>query len=128
MAGNKWTVARAARYARDARIATAAYLREAPVARTWQISKLMRAHQVHTAHLGQPEAATMLLFGGLGYRPPFPSAWPEAADLIVTDEAHCLDRAHLYGLTPQMCDGVGAAALRRPVEDLQVRVAVDLPR
>ncbi|WP_144082828.1 MULTISPECIES: hypothetical protein [unclassified Micromonospora] len=127
MAGNKWTVARAARYARDARIATAAYLREAPVARTWQISKLMRAHQVHTAHLGQPEAATMLLFGGLGYRPPFPSAWPEAADLIVTDEAHCLDSAQLYVLTPQMCDVVVAAALSLTVEDLQLLDADDLP-
>lgn len=126
-ARKKWTLAGAARAAREARIATAAHLRTAEVARQWQMVKLVRAHQVHSAHLGHRDAATMFLFGGLGYRPPYPKDMRAAADMIVRDEARYLAEAELYVLTPDMCDVVVAAAQSLTLEDLQLVDADDLP-
>lgn len=116
-----------ARAARQARIATVEHLRHAPIARTWHLGKLWEAFQLHTENLGSRHAATLMLFGGLGYRPPYPTSWPAAAELIVADEARYLAKADLYILTPQMCDVVVAAAHTVTVDDLQLLDADDLP-
>src|SRR3954471_14177810 len=113
-----WTVAGAARYARDARVATEAHLRRSAIARQWHVSKLIDAYQFHVQHLGNRAAARTLLFGGLGFTPPYPSNWDSASDLIVTEEADVLAAVDLYVLTPQMCDVVVAAALTLTPEDL----------
>lgn len=122
-----WTLAGAARAAREARIATVKFTGEAPIARRWHVSKLLNAYQYHLAHLGDREAARVMLFGGLGYRPPFPDDWPSAVEMVLADEARYLAEAELYVLTPQMCDVVIAAALSLTREDLELAGEEDLP-
>jgi hypothetical protein len=104
MAGKRdkaWSVAGAARSGREARIATVRHLRDAPIARLWQMTRLQAAYQLHASHVGHPAAARLVLFGGMGYRPPYPADWQAAADLIVGDEAGYLSQADLYILTPR---------------------------
>ncbi len=61
----EWTAVGAAR---DARIATVDFFRAAPIARSWQASKLLGSYQVKVTHLGGHEAeAALLLFTGMGY-------------------------------------------------------------
>jgi hypothetical protein len=122
-----WTVAGAARSAREARIATVKYLHDAPIARVWEMVKLQGAYQLHTAHLGHAPTARALLFGGMGYRPPFPDDWASAAETVLADEARYLAEADLYVLTPQMCDVVVAAAQTLTREDLELATEEDLP-
>jgi hypothetical protein len=88
------------------------FFREAPIARSWQASKLLGAYQVKVTHLGghQAEAAS-LLFTGMGYSESWrPGNWMEAAEQVVTDEAQNMAGADLYILSPHMCDVVIAAA------------------
>jgi hypothetical protein len=125
--GKGWSLTSAARAAREARIATAKHLGETPIARLWEMSKLQRAYEIHAAHLGHPPSALALLFGGLGYQPPFPSDWGPAAELVVGDEACYVAQADLYILTPQMCDVVIAAAQSLTREDLELISEDDLP-
>jgi len=122
-----WSLAKAATSARDARIATARYLRDAPIARLWQMTRLQAAYQLHATHTGYPTAAQVVLFGGMGYQPPYPADWQAAADLVVGDEARYLSEADLYILTPQMCDVVIAAAQSLTVADLDLLSEDDLP-
>jgi hypothetical protein len=124
---NERSLAGAARSARDARIATVKYQRNAPIARLWQSAKLQRAFQLQLAHVGDPDVAGALLFGGLGYKPPFPSNWEAAAELVLADEAQYLAAADLYILTPQMCDVVIAAAQTLTRQDLEMVGEDDLP-
>ena len=91
------------------------------------MGKLQRAHQFQAASTGDPGTATALLFGGLGYRPPFPADWLAAAELVLADEARYLAEADLYILTPQMCDVVIAAAQTLTREDLELLSKDDLP-
>jgi hypothetical protein len=63
-----WSVAGAARSARETRIATVRHLRDAPIARLWQTTRLQAAYQLHASHVGHPAAAQVVLFGGMGYR------------------------------------------------------------
>jgi hypothetical protein len=84
-ATREWTAVGAARAAREARIATVEFFREAPIARSWQASKLLGAYQVKVAHLGghQAQAAALLLFTGMGYAESWrPGNWIEAAEQI----------------------------------------------
>jgi hypothetical protein len=130
MAGKQdraWSVAGAARSARETRIATVRHLREAPIARLWQMTRLQAAYQLHASRVGHSAAAQLVLFGGMGYRPPYPADWQQAADLIVGDEARYLSGADLYILTPQMCDVVIAAAQSLTVADLELLSEDDLP-
>jgi hypothetical protein len=132
MAGRKkiteWTAAGAARAAREARIATVGFLREAPIARAWQAQKLMSAFRVKVAHLGQEEAAASLLFTGMGYAQSWrPAHWMEAAERVLADEARYLAEADLYILSPQMCDVVIAAAQTLTRDDLSLITEDDLP-
>lgn len=60
-------MAGAARFAREARIATVRHLQTAPIAQMWELVSLQSAYQMHLAHLGSPEAAWGQLFGGLGF-------------------------------------------------------------
>lgn len=122
-----WTLVGAARAAREARIATAEYLRYARVARPWEMGRLLSAFQLHAAHLGDEQAALMMLFTGMGYRPPFPTDWQQATDLVLTDEARYLDEAELYILSPQMCDVALAATATLTAQDLQLLDVDDLP-
>jgi hypothetical protein len=123
-----WSVAGAARFAREARIATVRHQRTAPVARMWEMANLQSAYQMHLAHLGSPEAAWGQLFGGLGYAGRFAAGWEEAVSIFMADEARYLADADLYVLTPQMCDTVIPAALNLTVDDLTLIDAGDLPR
>ena len=113
--------------AREARIATAAWTRTAPIARQWEMAKLMHAYEVHHTHLGNDEAAQMMLFSGLGFRRPYPTSWPEAARQLLDDEATVLAGSDLHILTPDMCDVVVAAAQSLTIEDLQFLTVEDLP-
>ena len=122
-----WSLAGSARSAREARIATVRHLRHAPVARLWQAARLLSAYQLHLAHTDHPAAARTLLFGGMGYRPPFPADWAAAAEMVLTDEARYLAEADLYVLTPQMCDVVIAAAQSLTAHDLELLSDDDLP-
>jgi len=123
----EWSLNGAARAAREARIATVKHLSEAPIARLWHMGKLQRAYQLQAASVGDSAAATALLFGGLGYQPPFPSDWQAATEMVVTDEARYLAKADLYILTPNMCDVVVAAAQTLTREDLELLSEDDLP-
>jgi hypothetical protein len=123
----EWSLTGAARAAREARIATVKHLSEAPIARLWHMGKLQRAFQLQAASVGDRGAATALLFGGLGYRPPFPSNWQAAAEMVLADEARYLAESDLYVLTPHMCDVVIAAAQTLTREDLELLSEDDLP-
>lgn len=123
----EWSLAGAARAAREARIATVRHLRDAPIARRWEMGKLQRTFQFQAASVGDRAAATFLLFGGLGYRPPFPTDWHAATEMIMADEARYLAEADLYILTPQMCDVVIAAAQSLTTDDLELVSEDDLP-
>ena len=125
--GKTWTLPGAARAARDARIATARYLRTAQVARVWEMGSLIRAYQIQLAHVGDPAEARTLLFGGMGYRPPFPADWHAAAEMVVGDEARYLAEADLYILTPEMSDVVVAAAQPLTRKHLELVGEDDLP-
>jgi hypothetical protein len=103
------------------------YLRDAPIAQVWEIVKLQGAYQLHTAHLGHAPTARALLFGGMGYRVPFPDDWALAAEMVLADEARYLAEADLYILTPQMCDVLTAAAQSLTREDLELASEDDLP-
>jgi hypothetical protein len=74
-----WSLAGAARFAREARISTVRYLRDAPIARVWELGKLQSAYAYHLAHLRDPDVAWAQLFGGMGYRAPYPAGWEQAA-------------------------------------------------
>ena len=102
----KWSVTGGARFAREARIATVRYLRDAPIARPWHLSKLWARSGITWPTSGNQAAAWATLFGGLGYRPPWPASWQEAIETILGDEARYLAEADLYVLTPQMCNVV----------------------
>ncbi|MEX5635732.1 hypothetical protein AB1460_24590 [Parafrankia sp. FMc2] len=122
-----WTQAGAARAAREARIATIDFLAHAPIARGWHLNRLVSAYQVHETHTGSRDAAAALLFGGMGYRPPYPRTWAETVEMVLTDEARHLTEADLYVLSPQMCDVVVAAAESLTIEDLRLVDPDDLP-
>lgn len=123
----QWSLTGGARDARDARIATVRHLREAPIARLWHMTKLHRAYQLHLASTGDRRAAAALLYGGMGYLPPYPADWEAGADMVVGDEARYLAAADLYVLAPQMCDVVIAAAQALSREDLELASEDDLP-
>ncbi len=121
-----WSLNASARFARDARIATVAHLRDAEIARRWHARKMIRAWDVHMANFGDETSATVMLLGGLGYEPPYPPHWYAAADRLLSDEARFLAEADLYVLTPQMCDVVVAAALSLTAKDLELLDPDDL--
>jgi hypothetical protein len=127
VAGKTWSLVGAARFAREARTSMAAHMQTAAIARQWRKSKMMRAYDVHATNFRSREAARAMLFGGLGYRPPYPAGWDEAADLVILHEARCLAAAGLYVITPQMCDVVIAAAQSLTVDDLKLVDEEDLP-
>ncbi|WP_030453278.1 hypothetical protein [Herbidospora cretacea] len=126
-----WSMTGAARSAREARIATVAYLQTAPIARTWEMGKLLQTHRLQLAHLapqgGNEATATALLFGGMGYRPPYPTDVRSAAEMVLADEARYLAEAELYVISPQMCDVVIAAAQTLTLQDLELLDEQDLP-
>lgn len=123
----QWTIAGAARAARDARLATVKYLSRSELAVRLQLDKLVQAYQVRLPAFGGNPSSTMLsLFGGMGYDRP-PSDWHAAAEMVVADEARCLAQAQLYVLSPHMCDVVVAAAQSLTTEDLYLIDETDLP-
>ncbi|MGP4030319.1 hypothetical protein [Actinomadura sp. 3N407] len=124
----KWTQAHAARTARDARIATATHLADAPIASTWHATKLVAGYRHQLAHVeNDKQVAAALLFGGMGYEPPFPQDWNAAAERVVADEAQHLAAAELFIMSPQICDVVIAAAQALEPDDLELLDAEDLP-
>jgi hypothetical protein len=124
----RWSVRSAARFARDARSGTVEHLRTAPIARRTQEAKLARAFSIHRAAFdGRRDKATVLLFGGMGYRPPYPTELPAAAEMVVADEGRVLAGADLYVMTPDMCDVVVAAASTLTADDLHLFDEDDLP-
>lgn len=127
MAGKSWSMAGAARYAREARISTVAYLQSAPIARELRQVNLTRAYEIHLASVRRHEAALDLLLGGLGYRRPYPAGWHATAEVLTSDEARVLAGADLYVISPQMCDVVVAAAQSLTRDDLQLLAEDDLP-
>ncbi|MGC4939311.1 hypothetical protein [Kribbella sp. DT2] len=126
-----WTAAGAARAARESRIATAGFLREAELAYEMQAHRLMDLHQVKTAHLGagQESAALQLMVAGYGYDPEswMPANFAQFGAMVTTDQGSDLASADLYILSPQMCDVVVAAALSLSFDDLSLMAKEDLP-
>lgn len=122
-----WTSIGAARFAREARIATVTHLRDHPIARQWHANKLYRAFRVHAASVGDEAFAQALLLGGLGYDPPYPRDLASATGLVLRDQADRLAAADLYVLSPEMCDVLVAAALSLSIEDLSLLDPDDVP-
>lgn len=131
-----WTAAGGARIARDARIATAGFLRDAPAAREWELTKLKTSYQATVSSLRRqgapnPDAramATSLLLTGLGYPKEWkPTDWSEVTERSITDEARYLAEADLYVISPQMADVVTAAAQSLTIDDLTLMTEDDLP-
>jgi hypothetical protein len=102
-------------------------MQTAPIARQLRQHKMTRAYAIHLANFSSRDAAMDMLFGGLGYRRPYPNDWAEAAELLTSDEARHLAGADLYVVTPEMCDVVIAAAQSLTPEDLQLLAEDDLP-
>jgi hypothetical protein len=121
----QWTLAGAARSARDARIASAAFLATPAMAR-WHQLRLMSAYAYHKHHRGDHDLALGQLYGGMGYRPPYPG-WQDGSAMVLADEARYLAEADLYVVSPEMCDVVVAAALTLDVTDLSLITPEDLP-
>ena len=85
----KWTAAGAARLVREARIATARYMRDAETGQLWEMTRLAEAYTVWLEHLRaqvaelspQPDddtvrgTASALLFGGSGLTAPYPASF-----------------------------------------------------
>lgn len=122
----EWSLTGAARAAREARIASARFL-SAPVMTEWHANRLISSFETHRAHHGDPGTATGVLFGGLGYLPPYPVNWVEASNLVLGDETRYLSAADLYVLSPEMLNVVVAAALTLTVDDLALIAEDDLP-
>jgi hypothetical protein len=131
-----WTAAGGARAARDARIATSRFLREAPIARRWHAAKFQTAHQVRVEHLRTQTSseevahntASALLVTGMGYPASWrPADWTELVDTVLDDESRHLAEADLYVVSPRMCDVVVAAAQTLTLEDLTLLAEDDLP-
>jgi hypothetical protein len=120
-----WTLAGAARAAREARIATVRYL-QTPAALVWEMGRLAYSQQIHLADSGDPAEAAGRLFGGMGYSD-VPSTLDEATRMVLADEARYLAEADLYVLTPEMCDVVVAAAQALTRDDLESMSEDDLP-
>jgi hypothetical protein len=122
-----WSLAAAARAARQARISAVQYMREAVIEQQWQAAVLSYGHQLRTAHRGNADQARALLFATMGYRPPYPESWDLASVKMLADEARYLADADLYVLTPQMLDVVIAAAQPLTFADLALLQENDLP-
>jgi len=122
-----WSLAAAARSARDARIAAVRYMREADVERQWHAAVLAYAHRARAATSGDPDGARALQFATMGYPPPYPGDWDQASAMVLADEARFLAAADLYVLTPQMLDVVIAAAQSLTFADLGLLREDDLP-
>jgi hypothetical protein len=146
-ARGRWTATAAARTAREARIATAAHLRTAPIAQQWEITRVMSSYQLWRNHLRdqlrqeQPrldpdsprgaaildETAAALLYGGSGLTPPYPTDLDDAARRLLDLRAADLEAATLYVISPSMCDVVIAAAQTLTIDDLALLNDDDLP-
>jgi hypothetical protein len=122
-----WSLAAAARTAREARIAAVRYMREAAIEREWHATTLAYGHQARAAHAGNPDQARVMVFAVMGYLPPYPDGWDQASAMMLADEARYLADADLYVLTPQMLDVVIAAAQSLTFADLALLRQDDLP-
>lgn len=122
-----WSLAAAARSARDARIAAARYMREAAAEQDWQAAVLAYADRARAAAGGDPDRVRALQFATMGYPPPYPADWDQAAAMLLADETRYLASADLYVLTPQMLDVVIAAAQSLTFADLGLLREDDLP-
>ena len=122
-----WSLAAAARSARDARIGAVRYMREASVERQWYASMLAYGHRARAASSGDPDGGRALGFAVMGYPPPYPADWDQASAMVLADEARYLATADLYVLTPQMLDVVIAAAQSLTFTDLGLLRDDDLP-
>ena len=122
-----WSLAAAARSAREARLAAVRYMREVSIEREWQAAVLSYGHQSRAVHSDNPHGDRALLFATMGYPPPYPDGWDQAAAIMLADEARYLADADLYVLTPQMLDVVIAAAQSLTFADLALLREDDLP-
>jgi len=90
--------------------------------------RLVDAFELHRTHLGNEDAAALMLLTGLGYPETWhPEHWYAAAETVIDDEAADLAKADLYILSPQMVDVVAAAAASLTMDDLSLLCADDLP-
>jgi hypothetical protein len=122
-----WSLAGAARAAREARIAAVLYMREAAIEREWHAATLAYGHQTRVTRSDNPDQARALVFATMGYPPPYPDSWDQASAMMLADEARYLAAADLYVLTPQMLDVVAAAAQSLTFADLALLREDDLP-
>jgi hypothetical protein len=122
-----WSLAAAARAARDARAAAVRYMRSSPLERAWQATILERAPRSRATATGDLDAARALFFATMGYPPPYPATWRQASAMVLNDEARYLSQAQLYVLTPQMLAVVAAAAHTLSYQDLALLRDDDLP-
>lgn len=136
-----WRPTAAGRAVRDARIATAAHMRRAEVARDWEMTRVVSAMGVWRDHLRSQagpnrsrqievaiqQCAEDLLLGGSGLSRPYPAGVAESAQALLNRRADDLDAATLYVVSPSMCDVVVAAAQTLTVDDLGLLDPDDLP-
>jgi hypothetical protein len=122
-----WSLAGAARVAREARIAAVRYMREAAIEQEWHAATLAYGHQTRVGNSDNPDQARAMVFATMGYPPPYPDSWDQASAMMLADEARYLADADLYVLTPQMLDVVTAAAQSLTFADLALLREDDLP-
>lgn len=132
-AKGSWSRVGAARAARDARTATATWLREAAIARAWQAPKIAVQFQAALPGFAEgdivaPDAFPKWAAAALGYPMPWhPGSWEEVADRVLADQADDLAEAQLYVVSPDMCDVVVAAARSLTRSDLDLLTEADIP-
>ena len=122
----EWSLAAAARAAREARIAAVRYMRETTLERDWQAALLAYGYGARRSYTSNPGEGRALMAAIMGYPSPFDS-WDQASAVMLADEARYLASADLYVLTPQMLDVVIAAAQSLTLADLALLREDDLP-
>jgi hypothetical protein len=122
----RWSVAGAARHAREARAHAAEYLRASTLAIEQIEFLLQRGIHVHRTH-GDTNRALAQVLAGCGYEPPYPRDSMAAARLVAQDHAQRLSQAQLYVMSPDMADVVAAAARTLADDDLDLMEFDDLP-
>lgn len=123
---HQWSLAGAARAAREARIASAKFMSTPAMAQwhMWGLDCSLGLYALHDG--GDPLLGLAGLSRSLGYFLPRPDL-SLLSELILQDETRYLSEATLYVLSPHMADVVTAAAMTLTLKDLQLMHEENLP-
>ncbi|MDT4993080.1 MAG: hypothetical protein QOH97_2972 [Actinoplanes sp.] len=122
-----WTVAGAARFAREARTQTVLHLARAQTPVVWQTHGLAAAFNLWLKMYGTRQAAAEKVLAPMGYPPPYSGMIDKYAERYVRDSANELGVSSLFVVSPAMNDVVVAAAETLSLDDLNRVDEADLP-